>query len=93
MPKQVQKSEVAVKVIMAIPGGEFVEKVWVGCDTLQHAKDTADRLQREFDDDCDPCRSYVYKDGDPIPVYAGMARFFYDKRKDYNRNGVPQRMN
>lgn len=93
MPKQQPKSEVLVRVFEALKGGEFKERVSVGCDTLQHAKDTADRFQREFDSDCDPCRSYVYKDSDPAPVYAGMARFFYDKKKDYSRKGTTQRMN
>lgn len=91
MPKQVQKSEAIVRVIEATAKGEFREQVYVGCDTLQHAKDTADRLQREFDEDGDPCRTYVYKSDDPIPVYAGLAAYYPHRTKNFNRQGDPTR--
>jgi hypothetical protein len=92
MPKkQVQQSSVQVRVIEAQPGGVFVERVWVGCDTFAHAQATADRLQREFDEDSDPCRSYVYKDNDPVPVYAGLAVYYPHPKKDFNRKGNPFR--
>ena len=91
MPKKTQKSAVVVKVVEALPGGEFRNTVEVGCDTVQHAKDTADRLQREFDEDGDPCRTYVYKDNDPAPHYAGLAVFYPHRTKNFNRQGDPTR--
>jgi hypothetical protein len=93
MPKNHQNHSVTVKAIQALKGGGFEETVSVGCDTQQHAQITADRLQREFDADGDPCRTYVYKGDDPVPVYAGLATFFYHKTKDFNRQGRTQRMN
>jgi len=91
MSKTKQQASVNVKVIEAKSGGGFIERVSVGCDTLAHAQATADRLQREFDQDSDPCRTYVYKDDDPIPVYAGLAAFYPHPKKDFNRKGDPTR--
>lgn len=44
---------------------------------IMDAKDAADRIQREFDEDGDPCRTYVYRNGDSVPVYAGLQRKEY----------------
>jgi hypothetical protein len=90
MPKQrisaqkVSKPEVAprfdfkVKTIQAIrlADGEirFDETGEFNCGSPRDAYNVADRLQREFDDDCDPCRTYVFKGNDPVPVHAGLER-------------------
>lgn len=90
MPRQnhrLQKFEIQVKTIKALPGGKFEEAGSFNCGKEEDARAAADRLQREFDADSDPCRTYVYKGEDPIPVYAGLCSFFYDKKKDYNRQG------
>lgn len=63
----------AVRTIRALPGGKFedIGEFQCGPDHV-NAKAAADRMQREFDDDCDPCRTYVIRGKDPIPVYAGL---------------------
>lgn len=95
MPKKtshsVPKFEIKVRVIRAKPGGVFENGSEFNCESIDNAKQVADRLQREFDDDCDPCRTFVYKGDDPVPVYAGAARFFYDRKKDFNRKGADTR--
>ena len=81
MPKQrlTAKPEVkvqynyAVHTVRALPGGKFIEAGDFQCGgDPGNAKAAADRLQREFDEDCDPCRTYVYRGNDPLPVYAGL---------------------
>lgn len=63
----------AVKTVKALPGGRFEDSGEFQCGPDPgNAKAAADRLQREFDDDCDPCRTYVMRGNDPIPVYAGL---------------------
>jgi len=61
-----------VRTVRAQPGGKFIEGSEFRCSSIQDAKNSADRIQREFDEDCDPCRAYVYGSGSPVPVYAGM---------------------
>lgn len=63
----------SVRTVKAISGGKFTDTGEFQCGPDPHnAKSAADRMQREFDDDCDPCRTYVHRVGDPIPVYAGL---------------------
>ena len=61
-----------VKTVRALPKGIFVDGGEFNCGSPADAKSAADRLQREFDADSDPCRTYVYRKGDNIPVYAGL---------------------
>lgn len=63
----------AVHTVRALPGGKFESSGEFQCGPdIGNAKAAADRLQREFDDDCDPCRTYVFRSNDMIPVYAGL---------------------
>lgn len=75
MQKQRQQPErfnFTVKTVRALPGGEFTDGSEFNCGTQRDAFNVADRMQREFDTDCDPCRTYVYRAGDLAPVYAGL---------------------
>lgn len=78
--KPIRSVSVKMKVIKALPGGVFEDGSEFNCDSVQHACQAADRLQREFDNDADPCRTYVYKGEDLVPIYAGLA----DNLEGYN---------
>jgi hypothetical protein len=68
----------AVQTVRALPGGKFLEGVIFQCGSdARDAKSAADRMQREFDEDCDPCRTYVLRGNDRIPMYAGLQRQEY----------------
>jgi hypothetical protein len=68
----IARFDYTVKTVRALPGGHFQEGGEFNCGSPADAKSAADRLQREFDADSDPCRTYVYRKGDNIPVYAGL---------------------
>ena len=62
-----------VKATFGFDGGvQFETSGEFHVHNLSDAKDAADRLQEEFDSDCDPCRTYVYREGEPAPLYAGL---------------------
>jgi hypothetical protein len=81
--RQAERFDFTVKIVRAMPGGKFESSGEFNCGSPADARDAADRLQREFDADADPCRSYVYKNGDSIPVYAGLQ---IDVRRGYLGN-------
>lgn len=68
-----QRFDFKVKVVQAFPGGKFEGKSEFNCSSQRDAFNVADRLQREFDEDADPRRSYVFRGNDPVPVYSGLA--------------------
>ncbi len=70
--QQPQQFNYTVKTVRALPGGKFVEEREFNCENGRDANRVADRLQGEFDDDADPCRTYVYRGTDPVPVHAGL---------------------
>lgn len=61
-----------VRRIKAWAGGKFTNVGEHGCSDIRDAKISADRLQEDFDTDCDPVRVYVHREGTPWPVYAGL---------------------
>jgi len=65
-----------IKVIEAKPGGEFETISCFDVPDKKAAMKRADKLQREFDEDCDPVRVYAYFDGNKVPFYAGLARIY-----------------
>lgn len=72
-PEVAVRYNYAVRTVKALPGGNFETTGEFQCGPDPgNAKAAADRLQREFDDDCDPCRTYVIRGSDPMPVYAGL---------------------
>lgn len=72
-----QRFDFTVKTIRAHLDGEFVDEGQFNCADIRDAKDAADRLQREFDFDSEPCRVYVYRLGEVAPIYAGSQRSEY----------------
>lgn len=77
MPKfkqQPTKYDYTVRTIAAVKGGKFITTGEFNCASGADARQAADRLQREFDADCDPCRTYVFNNAGPLPVYAGLGR-------------------
>lgn len=68
----------AVQTVRALPGGQFLDGVVFQCGSdARDAKSAADRMQGEFDVDGDPCRTYVLRGSDPVPMYAGLQRQEY----------------
>ncbi len=58
--------------VRALPGGQFETTGRIPFSDKQGAMRTANSLQQQFDEDCEPCRTYVLnKDG--LPVAAGGA--------------------
>jgi hypothetical protein len=77
MPKHHQnagKYPLIVRSIAAVKGGTFIPIGEHGEANFRNARESADILQRDFDEDADPVRVYIYKDGEPVPVYAGLQR-------------------
>lgn len=73
-PNQVpNRFDYRVTVIRALSGGKWAEGGTFNRSSKQDAYTTADAMQADFDDDCDPCRVYVYRGKDPAPIYAGLA--------------------
>jgi len=69
--------ELEIRAIAATPAADggitykTVSIVRFGKDASVHKyKSEANRLQAEFDADCDPVRVYVYEDG--IPMFAAL---------------------
>jgi hypothetical protein len=67
-----QKFPFIVRRIKAWADGVFTSIGEHGVHDIRDAKKSADRLQQEFDADCDPVRVYVYKESSLVPVYAGL---------------------
>lgn len=61
-----------IEIVEALRGEKFRVTGEFNVADIYDAKNSADRMQREFDEDGDPCRTYVYREGDPVPFYAGM---------------------
>lgn len=78
---QTPKYPFAVRVIKATTKGEFIEVNEVHCEYGGDAFRLADRLQGEFDDDCDPRRAYVFKGEDKVPVHAGLEHSCFARQR------------
>jgi hypothetical protein len=59
-----------LQIVTAHKDGTFSRSDAVPLSPLNTALDEADKIQRAFDMDCDPARSYVL-DEMMVPIYAG----------------------
>ena len=72
--KKIRNDNHEVVMVRAGADGTFYEIGRMERPTRSEALRTANNLQRDFDDDCDPCRTYVYPEGSVIPIAAGLGR-------------------
>lgn len=75
-----QQFNYTVKTVRALPREKFTDEREFNCENGRDAYQVADRLQQEFDADADPCRTYVYRGTDPVPVHAGLERSTFNGR-------------
>lgn len=80
-PKGVAESY-TVKAVRACTEGIFLPIEIMSAENLGQCQQHADRLQAEFDADCEPVRVYVYLG--EVPVYAGLQCL--------NKYGRPRRV-
>lgn len=58
-----------------------------GTDVRAHCLE-ADRLQKEYDEDAEPIRVYVYESDNMVPVYAGRQWLFNELVYVFQRHGT-----
>ena len=69
-PNGAVKAHYYVQVIRAQKGGVYQPFTPVRFDTIEGALQACNKLQADFDDDCEPCRVYVL-DSIGVPLHAG----------------------
>lgn len=67
-----KKESCTVRSVLALGGDKFQTVAEHGCQDYRQAKRDADNMQIEHDSDGDAIRTYVYRDGDPAPLAAGL---------------------
>lgn len=69
----------AVRVVTALPGGRFTAAGDIELDSKRACVAQAERMQTEFDEDCDPKRAYVIAP-DGVPVQAAGVPEWHPRR-------------
>lgn len=74
MKRQVHKKsgKYVIRIITAMKDKTFQITGEHSRDTFREARQDADTLQSEIDEDCDSARTYIYEEGNPVPFYAGL---------------------